>query len=296
MTPSIRSMTGFGLSEINDEKIFLSVQVKSVNGRFLESRFRLPREYQSLEIELKKILNEFFSRGTVEVSINRTFNEAAMAAEVKVNETLARAWLKAYQQLGKALNLEAQPGLQMITHVPGVMEIEDTAQITEWEKVHVIKTFRQACEACLEERRREGRALAKILSDLLDQLEEFVLHVQKHRKTLNEKLHQKLKARLNELNAEVFVDPQRLAQEVLFAVEHSDVEEEVERALTHIKNYRKQLTLKESLGKKLEFYTQELHREVNTMGSKANDLGLTEKIIDAKAIVERLREQVQNVE
>ena len=289
-------MTGFGLAEVHNEKLHLTIQVKSVNGRFLESRFRLPRDYQALEIEMKKILNEFFSRGTVDVHVSRTLGETASNSEVRVNTGLAQSWIKAYQALGKTLGLTADVSLPMVIHVPGVMQVEEGGTVEEVEKAVVLKSFREACKACLEEREREGRSVAKTLHALLDELGEFVLFVQKHRKELNDKFKKKLTDRLKDLDAEVNVDENRMAQEVLFAIERSDVEEEVERALAHIKSYKKQLTIKDAAGKKLEFYTQELHREVNTMGSKSNDLGLTENVIQAKAVVERLREQVQNVE
>lgn len=289
-------MTGFGIAEVHNEKISLTVQVKSVNGRFLESRFKLPREYQLLETELKKIIGEHFTRGTIDVYVMRAPGPEAPHTTIRLNTALAKAWVDSYRRLGTELDLSAHPSLDAVAHVPGVFQIGDVGNLEEWEKTQLFKAVKEAAKGCVSEREREGKSQAQVFESLLDELEDFVKYVQKHRKQLNDALREKLETRLKNLDPSITVDPQRIAAEVLMAVENSDIEEEVERAFAHIKAYRKLLHSKDAVGKKLEFYTQELHRETNTMGSKSHDVELTEKVIHAKAVVERLREQVQNVE
>jgi uncharacterized protein (TIGR00255 family) len=294
----IQSMTGFGLGLVENEKISLSVQIKSVNGRFLESRFRMPREYSALEAELKKRLGAKIQRGTVDVSIYRTLKGDAADFNVVPNIALARGWMKALDALNQELNLglDAHGRTQALLRVQDLVQVSDRAQLPDWEHKAVIQGFDQALEACLSEKKREGEELVKVFSDLLAKLEKFNAAVKKRKKEIDSELQNKVQDRLKAINESVNVDPNRLAQEVMFLLDKGDIAEEIARAETHIKAYREALKEKGSVGKKLEFYTQELHREFNTMGSKTQTLEVTLDIIDAKTNVERLREQVQNVE
>lgn len=288
-------MTGFGQGRVQGTNALYEVNIKTVNGRFLEARFHLPRELVFLEPELKRALSEKFMRGTVDIFVSRKLKGQG-GTVVNVNEPLAKEYLKAYRTLAKKLNLSFHPSVELLTRQSDVVRVEDPVDAAQKEKKWVVQAFAKALQACQEERKREGIALAKELQKLLGQLEKQVLFISGLRgeanKMLQEKFEQKILTRLQ--GAEV--DHQRLMQEVVIQLEKTDINEELQRLEEHIKNYKKLLQSTHAEGKKMDFYTQELLREVNTVGSKSQVAKITQAVVEAKAIIERLREQVQNIE
>jgi uncharacterized protein (TIGR00255 family) len=292
----ISSMTGFGSANLKNEHVVLNVQVKSVNGRFLETRFRMPREYSALEVEIKKIIGQYLQRGTVDISLYRTYEAKSARIDVVPNVALAKSWKSACEELSKELQLPKEVFHELLGRVPDVMQIAEQSELPDWEKKAVLESIEAAVKACAEERKREGREQFKIFNQILDDLTGFVNSVKSRKKQIDAELKEHLGQRLKSLSETVAIDPQRLAQEAIFLAEKADIEEEITRAEAHIRAYKKALQESGTMGKKLEFYTQELHREVNTMGSKTQALAVTLDVIEAKTCVERLREQVQNVE
>ncbi len=291
----MKSMTGFGQARVQGPNSLFEVNIKTVNGRFLEARFHLPRELVFLEPDLKKALSEKFQRGTVDIFISRKLKGHG-SASVHVNESLAKEYLKAYSSLAKKLGVIFQPTVELLTRQADVVRVEDSLDAAQKEKKWVVQAFQKALAACEQERKREGAALNKELQKLLTQLEKQVLTIMGLRedanKALQEKFEQKISTRLK--NSEI--DQQRLLQEVVIQLEKTDINEELQRLEEHIKNYRKLLLSSMAEGKKMDFYTQELLREVNTIGSKSQVANITQAVVEAKAIIERLREQVQNIE
>ena len=294
----MKSMTGFGQARLQGEESNYEVNVKTVNGRFLEVRFHAPREMVSLEPELKKLLSEHFMRGTVDIFISRRMKTLSAPGKVMINEDLAKDYLKAFTQLSKKLKIKCQPTLELLTRQPDIVRLEDTGDYLEKDKKAVLQAFRKAMEACAAEREREGLALKKEMQKILGQLEEHVAQITSLReeanKTLQDRFIQKIENRLKATSTEV--DQQRLMQEIVLQLEKSDINEELQRLEEHIKNYKKMLVSVTSEGKKMDFYTQELLREVNTIGSKSQVAKLTQAVVEAKTMIERLREQVQNIE
>jgi uncharacterized protein (TIGR00255 family) len=291
----MKSMTGFGQARVQGTNVLYEVNIKTVNGRFLEVRFHLPRELVFIEPDLKRALSEKFMRGTVDIFVNRKLKGHGTAV-VTVNEPLAKEYLKAYQQLSKKLKLSFNPSVELLTRQADVVRVEDSVDAVQKEKKWVTQAFAKAVEACDQERKREGAALAKELEKLLSQLESQVGSIDDLReeanKMLQDKFEQKILTRLQ--GAEI--DQQRLMQEVVIQLEKTDINEELQRLKEHIKNYKKLLNSSMAEGKKMDFYTQELLREVNTVGSKSQVAKITQAVVEAKAIIERLREQVQNIE
>lgn len=291
----MKSMTGFGQARVQGPNSLFEVNIKTVNGRFLEARFHVPRELVFLEPELKKALSEKFMRGTVDIFISRKLKGNG-GAGVFVNESLAREYLKAYQSLAKKLGIIFHPTVELLTRQADVVRVEDSLDVAQKEKKWVMQAFEKALIACEQERKREGSALTKELQKLLTQLEKQVVTVgnlrEEANKALQEKFEQKISSRLK--NSEI--DQQRLLQEVVIQLEKTDINEELQRLEEHIKNYKKLLQSTVAEGKKMDFYTQELLREVNTIGSKSQVANITQAVVEAKAIIERLREQVQNIE
>ncbi|MBX3033454.1 MAG: YicC family protein [Bdellovibrionaceae bacterium] len=291
----MKSMTGFGSERTQDSLVAVEVNVRSVNGRFLEPRFHLPREFIPFEIELRKILAEKISRGTVDVFVSRRVRTAKNVS-LQVNRDLARRYLQAYQGLAKDLKLRGEVHLESIARLPDVVKLEESHELDPKEKSILLKTFRGALEACVKERVREGKALRRDLGQMLSSLEKQVAVIGKLREEANRQLQDRFEARVMAKLKGSEVDPARLAQEIALQIDRADINEELQRLSEHLKNYRQMLGAAQTEGKKLDFYTQELLREVNTIGSKSQVAKITQAVVEAKTLIERLREQVQNVE
>lgn len=289
-------MTGYGTTSAQTKTLSLDVSLRAVNGRFLEVRFHLPREYMNIEGDLKKILSEKMRRGTVDVFINRKFTGAGKLKSVKVNHEIIPEYLGAYKEIAKKYKIPATIHLESFTKLPEVLLTEEGSEVSALEQKLVLKTFEKSLDACLKERSREGLSLQKTLLGILDQLQEQIETIISLREEANQNLKEKWDQKLAARAKDLALDPQRLAQEVVMQLEKSDINEELERLEEHFKNYRKILSSSDAEGKKLDFYTQELLREVNTIGSKSQVAKITQSVVEAKTLIERLREQVQNVE
>lgn len=310
----MKSMTGFGrvssrsrrsahstsqkVSKASKASVMaeLDVSVRAVNGRYLEMRLHLPREYAGLESELKSIVSSVLMRGTVDVYINRGKSSAGDSTEISVNTELARKWLKSYRQLGQDLKLTGEPSLELISRVPDVFQVNESTEVSDTEKNQVKKLLTEAVQACDQERVREGKALEKLLVSLCQKLENLASEMESLKAEATSELEKRYRERLQKLGFEGSVEPQRLAQEIVMQLDRADVSEELHRLREHLKAYRKLLKSSEPQGKKLDFYAQELLREVNTIGSKSHIAPLTNLVVEAKTLVEKIREQVQNVE
>ncbi len=291
-------MTGFGTASLKNKKFSITIQIKSVNGRFFEPKFRMPRYYQGFESEMRAILNQKIFRGTVDVGVNRALilDGHSEGIEVIPNLALAQGWVKASQKLAKELGVEYRASIESLQKIPDIFQIPEPTQIEKEEMDLVLKTLHLAVDACSAERKREGDALRSILEKLLQDLSDFLTGVTKKKKHLDENLRKGLEKKLKILAHDFELDPQRLNQEAVYLLEKADIEEEIARLSTHIDGFKKHLHTKGSQGKKLDFLVQEMHREVNTMGSKTQALDVVIDVIEAKATVEKIREQVQNIE
>jgi uncharacterized protein (TIGR00255 family) len=284
--------------------VSLDISIKAVNGRYFDVRFHIPREYASLESEFKSLLSRTFSRGTLDVYINRS--RASLAPSIGINFELAETWVQSYRALGKALKLKpkAEPTLEMLSRIPEIFQLEDRVEVTEFEKQQVLDLLNEAALACNQERAREGRALQTELAALCEKLDGLVNDAESLKAEANTELDRRLRERLEDRfpdwlkkpGFEGKVDDQRIAQEVVIYLDKADITEELTRLREHIKAYKQLLASDQSQGKKLDFYAQELLREVNTIGSKSHFAKLTSLVVDAKTLVERIREQVQNIE
>ncbi len=297
----MKSMTGYGLARTQAPEVSIEVSVRAVNGRYLETRFHLPRSYFGFESDLKKKLGEFIKRGTVDVYISRKQKANVVSSKVTMNTKLAQEYVKAFKKLSKDLGMNDAVKFDLITRQNDIVQIEEQEQIPQPEIAHLKKTFENALKKFEIERLREGLALKKDLLKNLKDLQKFVLKISKLRedanKGLQEKFEAKLKSRLPKDSAVVqSFDPQRLMQEIVIQLEKADINEEIIRLNEHLKNFEKIIEQDVVEGKKLDFYTQELLREVNTIGSKSQVSGITESIVESKTLIERIREQVQNIE
>jgi uncharacterized protein (TIGR00255 family) len=292
----MKSMTGYGNAKADLKDLSIEVTLRSVNGRFLDTRFHLPREFIPYEAELKKILTTNILRGTVDVFVVRRNKALHEAAEVHVNEALVKKYLAAFKKVAKVAKLTAPLHVETLAKMPDVIVVEEKQDVSSEEEKMLRKVFAKACDDCVSERMREGKFLQKELEKLVHDLEKQVAIVSSLRETANaglqERYEQKVAARLKGQE----IDPHRLTQEIVIQLEKADINEELVRLSEHLKNYKDLLRSAQAEGKKLDFYTQELLREVNTIGSKSQVAKITQAVIEAKTLIERLREQVQNIE
>lgn len=296
----MKSMTGYGLCRAQTNEVSLEISIRAVNGRFLETRFHLPKPYFLFESDLKKKLSEYALRGTVDIYISRKLKIAHSAGKVVINTKLAQEYLKSFKKLAKDLKLNDVIRFDLISRQNDVIVMEETDTLNQQEVVLLKKAFEVALKKFEQEKIREGSALKKDLSKNLKDLQKHVLKISKLRddanKFLQEKFEAKIKSRLPKELAGQSVDPLRISQEIVIQLEKADINEELIRLTEHLKNFEKLIENSVVEGKKLDFYTQELLREVNTIGSKSQVAGITESVVEAKTLIERIREQVQNIE
>ena len=292
----MKSMTGFGNQKLQKKDFSIEVSLRSVNGRFLELRFHLPKEYLALESDLKSKLTQKLKRGTVDVFVSRRVKSQGHRAEIAVNKDLAQKINRAYQDLSKQLNIPYKDPWNVLLHYPELVQVQETTEISGDEKKSIFEIFDLALKSCEKERIREGEAIKKHLLTLVEQLEREVQRILSFRHEANQQIQEKYESKIKARLKGTEVDYQRLSQEIVIQLEKADINEELQRLSEHVSNLKKLIKKQESEGKKLDFYTQELLREVNTVGSKSQLTEITQSVIEAKSLIEKLREQVQNVE
>lgn len=294
-------MTGYGEAQFLSDDFSIEVKIRSVNGRFLETRMHLPKDLFSLESELKKIIENYFHRGTVDVFVS--LSQAKLSTvELELNSDLVKQYQKQHQQICKILKLKTPIHPESVMRWPEVVQLKevkkDDSQYSKKLFKKVSELTLKAVKACDQEKIREGGSLIKELSNLLGLLEAEVKQIELLREEANLHLENRIRTKLESRILEKIkepLDPQRVAQEVIFQIEKSDITEEIIRLQEHLRNYH-HLLKEEKIGKKMDFYTQELLREANTIGSKSGLSSLTQRVVESKAIIERIREQVQNIE
>lgn len=296
----MKSMTGFGVARVQSNDLTIEVSIRAVNGRYLETRFHTPRLYYSFESELKKKLSGTMVRGTVDIYISRKIKATGSATKVVGNVKLAHEYLKALKKIATELKLTDAIRLEHIAKMPDVIQVEEIETIHLNEADLIKKVFEAALKKIEIERVREGAALRKDLMKNLKDLQKHMLKISKLRdeanKTLQERFESRIKVRLAKEISNNTVDAQRISQEIVMQLEKADINEEITRLSEHLKNFEKLIEASFVEGKKLDFYTQELLREVNTIGSKSQVSGITEAVVESKTLIERIREQVQNIE
>jgi uncharacterized protein (TIGR00255 family) len=291
----ILSMTGYGSGSAQKEALAVTVEIRTVNHRFLDLHIRLSREYLFLEGEIQQLIRGALDRGRVEVS---TTIQNANSGAVQINSSLVKGYLEAAAKLKQEFNLQDSLDMKSILSLPGILQNRDTVTDnagTISELVH--KSVKEAVDGVLQMRRKEGEALRADMMRNLAGVEESARQIRELSVNSAPEYLQKLQDRLKQLLPQGSgMDPQRLAQEAALLADKCDISEEVARLKSHIQQYYALIDGKEKAGKKLDFLLQELQREANTILSKSGDLEISRNAIAIKADIEKLREQVQNVE
>lgn len=291
------SMTGFGQARFENKEIALTISVKSVNGRFLDIKFYIPREYAAIEGRLRDLMRSTVDRGTFEVSVRRQFLAKAQAVRVEGSVAIAQQWIKAEREILKSLKLkEERIGVDRLLQRPEVFRLIENQELRSGESQQVLTTLKKALAAWQKESSREGLALKKELEGLLKELLKTIQKMQEQVAEAREYHLEKIRLKMKRLLADEALDQQRLLQEAAIMADKGDITEELSRLTEHLSFVKKLLAEKGAIGKKLDFYCQELLREVNTVGSKSQTSELTQLVVHAKSLVEKMKEQVQNIQ
>ena len=289
------SMTGYGRGAASLEGRELTIELKSVNNRFLDIGMKLPRQLSFLEDGLRKLLNDSLSRGHVDVFVNYR-NLRSDSKTVRVDEPLLRAYLISARESAKALDLTDDLTLSRALTLPDVTTIlpadEDQQALMDLST----QVMAEAIENLKTMRHKEGERLKLDLSARMDTMTGYAAVIEKRAPAVVEEYRAKLTARIEELLGETEVDRARLATEVAIFADRAAIDEEIVRLNTHLVHFRELLEAEEPVGRKMDFLVQEMNRECNTIGSKANDAELTSIVLLCKAEIEKLREQIQNIE
>jgi len=296
----VRSMTGYSKVRREEGDFSLTVAIKSVNHRFLDLQFRLPSDLAPMEPVLRRIVKHHVSRGHVEVSVNL---ERTGAEELKLNRGLLNAYVAVCRELRAELGSTAEPDAVQLLRIPGVLSSD--GELSDKELAGVRKVLEPTLAGALETlntmRDREGAALEKDIREHLDHLESLRKAIAKQARRIPQYAQQRLEVRLRELLGAVHVDAARLAQEVAYLASRSDIAEELTRFQSHLAQAHQLLAESPEVGKKLDFLLQELNREANTLLSKTSDVPqigveVGRQAIEMKSEIEKIREQVQNIE
>jgi uncharacterized protein (TIGR00255 family) len=295
--PVIRSMTGFGRAEVNADTFALSVEVRSVNHRHLEVALRFPRVLSALEPEARRVVQSRLERGRIDVAVQFGPAPGRAVQQVRVDAALARDYLAKARDLAGTLGLGDDVPLSWVLGQPGVVraeEVEPPDPSALWPLLE--DALSRALDVLVAQRTAEGTALAAELGALASDLNARVEQVAGRAPTAVIRREDRLRERLRTLLGAAEIDETRVLTEAAIWADKTDVTEEVARLRSHLEQLRLMTDKGGPLGRPLDFLIQELNREVNTIGSKADDLEVSQAVIAAKSVLEKMREQIQNLE
>lgn len=291
----IRSMTGFGREhKVIDGREYL-VEIRSVNSRYYEFTAKLPRQYMYLEEKLKTLLKEKISRGKVEVSLS-VYNIMGKETAVTVNELVVENYVTAMRETGEKFGLKDDLSLDSIFKMTDAFNVvrADVDEEEIWNAVR--ETAEGALEKFVKMREAEGEKMKADILEKLSNIEAMIEKVCEYSPETVKAYRERLMAKMMEILENKQIDEQRILMEAGIFAEKIAVDEETVRLKSHFEQFRKMLDTEELVGRKLDFLVQELNRETNTIGSKAQDLRITRIVVDVKSEIEKIREQIQNIE
>ena len=291
----IRSMTGYGRSELLSDSCRILVEIKSVNNRYLDIGIKMPRQLNQLEAQIRKELKKHMQRGKVDVFISyEDLTEANMS--VKYNARIAQEYWKHFQEMAEEFGIENDIRVSALARFPDVLTMEEEPADPEgiWDNLQ--KALLEAVEMFDQARRREGEFLREDLNGKLDEMLGHVEFISERAPGLIETYRTSLQDKVAELLEASNIDDSRIAQEVTIYADKVCVDEELVRLRSHIEATREELSRGGSIGRKLDFIAQEMNRESNTILSKSDDREVSDHAIELKTSVEKIREQVQNIE
>jgi uncharacterized protein (TIGR00255 family) len=293
--PGMKSMTGYGRGESSQHGFKITVEVSSVNRKQTEIAVNLPRDLEVLEAQIRDEINRRVARGRVTVRVS--VHAANGADRMRLNPALARAYAKELRALAKSLRLPDGVTLDMLARAPGVVQAEEEIREAEDLWPGAAKALKAALDMMLKMREREGQWLARDLKNRVARMRTGVARVQRRAPQVAENYRNQLLARIKSAGLESpALDDERLLKEVFYFADRADISEELTRLQSHFRQFDDSVKSREPIGRTLDFLAQEINREINTVGSKANDSLVSRDVVELKAELEKFREQVQNVE
>lgn len=292
---SCKSMTGFGRGEVGSGGRVWMAEVRCVNNRYLDLKIKLPHGYAALEERVRKKVSTFHQRGRVDLLL-AVGGDSSELVKMHVNVELVRAYKSAMAEIARELGQEVTPDPAFVASRSEVLVQEQQGEDVEAVWPYLEQALEQALGACETMRQQEGSALVGDLSARLDLFTQTIARIEAAIPELLQQRELVLGERLQKLLGNVQLDPQRLCQEVAILADKTDVTEEIVRLQSHIGQFHSFLTEKEAVGRKLDFLLQEFLREVNTIASKINDAAIAYLTVELKSELEKMREQVQNIE
>jgi len=293
----MKSMTGYGRGECAQDGFKVTVELSSVNRKQSEISVLLPRELEVLEAQIRDVINRFVARGRVTARVSLHSADGRMSGRVRLNAGLAKAYVRELHRLAKDLKLEGPVTLDMLARAPGVFQTDEEMADAEdfWPVVE--KSLQQAIATLLKMREREGAHLARDLAARVKIMRKSTAQIQKQSPEVQKRYREQLLLRIQNAGVEApAADDERLLKEIIYFADRSDISEELTRLQSHFQQFDDCLASGEPVGRVLDFLAQEMNREINTIGSKANDSLISRAVVTLKAELEKFREQAQNVE
>jgi uncharacterized protein (TIGR00255 family) len=293
----MKSMTGYGRGECSQDGFKITVEVSSVNRKQMEIAINLPREMELLEAQARDVINRYIARGRLTVRVTLHSSAGNAAARMHLNTELAKAYARELTRLSKQLKLSGTVTLDHLVRAPGVFQTDE--QIAEAEDFWpaVEKALKKALDGMLKMREREGQHLQKDLTERMSVMRKAAGQVQKQAPEVARRYRDQLVERIKSAGLDLpAADDERLLKEIVYFADRSDISEELTRLQSHFQQFDDCLKSKEPVGRTLDFLAQEMNREINTIGSKANDSLVSREVVTLKAELEKFREQAQNVE
>jgi len=289
----MKSMTGYGAATGHAGTVKLTVEVRSVNQRFLDLKLNMPREYAPYEADLRRLVSSAIERGRVEVHVSRTL--PPRSAGIALQKDVAAAYIKGWKQLQKEFGLKGSLDLSLLAGRGDLFTAAEPAADAKAEIAEIERLVGKALAQHRKEREREGANLRKDMQERIRRLRQTHKSLEKAAAAVVPRLKAKMEKRLGDLIGTA-IEPARLVQEVALLADRSDVTEELVRLSSHLGALDDLLRTDEPVAKRVDFVLQEVNRELNTIGSKASDIDVTNLVVAGKSEVEKLREQIQNVE
>lgn len=291
----IKSMTGFGRSERESRDYKISAEIKSVNHRYCDLNIKLPKKFNAYENDIRNIVKKYAARGKIDVYISyEDYSEAKTI--VKYNSGVAKGYMDAIIRASEEFSIEPSITSSSLVRFPDVISLEDEEIDSDEIFKALADVVEEACKNFVESREREGSHLYNDINDKLDYINGIVEEIEKRSPEIIKEYRTKIENKVAELLGDTKIDESVLATEITIFADKVCVDEETVRLHSHINSMRETLSKDEPIGRKLDFISQELNRESNTILSKANDVEVSSKAIDLKTEIEKIREQIQNIE
>jgi len=291
----LRSMTGFGRGEYSKDGKEFTVEIRTVNHRYSDIFIKLPRQIGFLEDKIRELVGKSISRGKTDVFVTY-YNFSDDAKSVTLDEALAKTYISAVEALRDKFGLKDDITVSLISKYPDVLRVEQNEEDEEllWSMLKV--AVEKALASLIEMREIEGEELKNDLLERASYIEGLINEISERAPEVPREYKIKLEARIKELLEQQTIDENRIAMEAAVFADRCSIDEELTRLKSHISQLKQTLSFNQPVGRKLDFIVQEMNREINTIGSKANDLAITKNVVEIKSEIEKIREQVQNIE